>query len=487
MASLNDAAADGGKEGGDGSHTVYARRWYILSLYSLLACLQGWQWAIPGGIGTSLEAFYGGGVTDYVLQILLAYGPIFYLPFALPSMLALNAPDGLRIVTLSGLALVVAGAGCRLAATSSSPASLALLHLGYVLNAIAGPAAMGCVSTLAEAYFPAAQRGLATAIAAEANQLGSALAFPIGPAMVPDGSGAQNLRYNILFGALALATLLAAVAYYPSQPPRPPSRSAAAPHAGAAHELSLRGVGAALAALAANRDFMAVCLTYGFCNGMMSSWGNTFVLNLRSLSIEQATAGYISMGAILAGNVGGLVISGIADRVRNHRLLVLLALYVSGVMFAWFALVTQSALPAAAEAGGAALAQVAVAATVGGYFMSGVIPLFYELAVEATYPDVPEAYTIMAMTTVNNFGSLVLLFVPINGTTGPLFNWLLTGTVAVSAIAMSVFFRDRATRWKVDSAGGAEAAGAEAKLAAAGGDEARQALLLDVDEGAPQA
>lgn len=459
---------------------VFARRWWILAVYSLLACLQGWQWAIPGGIASSLEAIYGEGVSDYVIQLLLAYGPIFYILFALPSMLLLNTANGLRLTTLIGLALVVAGAACRLAATSSSTASIALLHVGFVLNAIAGPAAMGCVSTLAEAYFPASQRGLATAIAAEANQAGSALSFLVGPAMVPDASFSENFAYNALFGALALATLLACALFYPSRPPRPPSHSAATQHGTAgAHELSLRGVAAATALLLRNRDFMAVALTYGFSNGMMSSWGNTFVLNLRTLNIGQATAGWISFAAIVVGNVGGLVVSGIADRFRCHRLIVLVALYVSAVAFAWFALITQNVLPAAAETGSVALAQVAVAATIGGFCMNGVIPIFYELAVEATWPAVPESYTIMLMTTLNNVGSLALLFVPINATTGPVFNWLFTGTVAFSAIGMTAFFRDKATRWKVDAGAPHQLHGEEA--IEDGGDEAQRALLLAAD------
>ena len=39
--------------------TRYLRRWYMLLIYSSLACLQGWQWSVPGGIGTSLEGIYG--------------------------------------------------------------------------------------------------------------------------------------------------------------------------------------------------------------------------------------------------------------------------------------------------------------------------------------------------------------------------------------------------------------------------------------------
>lgn len=143
----------------------------------------------------------------------------------------------------------------------------------------------------------------------------------------------------------------------------------------------------------------------------------------------------------------------VADRFRNHRLLVLCALYASALCFAWFALVVQGVLPAAAETGATALAQVAIAATTGGFFLNSIIPLMYELAVESTYPHVPEGTTIMVLTTLNNVGSMLLMFVPISSA-ATLFNWLFVGTVAVMAVVMTVLFNDEATRWKVDAPGG---------------------------------
>lgn len=81
-----------------------------------------------------------------------------------------------------GFALVVGGCVCRLVATTQQPWSITLLHLSYVFNAIAGPVAMGCVSKVAENWFPAAERATATAIAAGASvcQLQAASSWPGG-------------------------------------------------------------------------------------------------------------------------------------------------------------------------------------------------------------------------------------------------------------------------------------------------------------------
>ena len=442
------------------------------------------------------------------------YGPIFYIPFVVPFTLLLNTRDGLRWTTLAGLGLALAGAGCRLAARSAATPSIVALHLGYVANAVAGPAAMGCVSTLAEAWFPAGERGLATAIASQANQLGAALAFAVGPALVPDTTGAvaaDNDIYNILFLALTAVATLAAIVYYPSRPPLPPSLSASgvghhhAVAAGGAGAAAVAGAGAGAAAvagavagggdhtlagaarslvvLARNRNFVVVALTYGFVNGMMSSWGSTFVLNLRAVGVSQAQAGWISFASVIAGNVGGLLVGGVADRFRNHRAIVLVALFGGAACLAWFALVVAGLLPAAADSGAPALYQVAVAATVAGLCLNSIIPLFYELAVEATFPHVPEATTIMVLTTLNNFGGLCLLFVPISSAAGT-FNVIITATVAIMGVAMAVFFRDDSARWKIDASAlklHEAAAGRGKGAGAAGGDEAddddRHALL----------
>jgi len=126
---------------------VYRRRWWILAVYSLFAMLQGWQWGIPGGIASSLQTLYG--IDGFTIQILLAYGPIFYLPFTIPFAWWLDQRDGLRGTTLCGLVLCLLGAILRAAAVSGATWSIACMHLGYILNAIAGPVAMGCVSKLA--------------------------------------------------------------------------------------------------------------------------------------------------------------------------------------------------------------------------------------------------------------------------------------------------------------------------------------------------
>ena len=238
------------------------------------------------------------------------------------------------------------------------------------------------------------------------------------------------------------------------------------------------GAAASLVQLCRNRNFVVIALAYGLCNGMMSSWGSTLVLNLRAVGVGQTAAGWISFTAVIAGNVGGLAVGAVADRFRNHRAIILAALFGSAACLAWFTVVVAGVLPAAADSGAAALYQVAAAATGAGLLLNSVIPIFYELAVEATYPAVPEATTIMVLTTLNNFGGLCLLFVPIASAAGA-FNIIITAVVALSGISVAAFFHDDAARWKVDAAAAGDAAGGAASDGGDADADFAQALLTE--------
>ena len=78
---------------------------------------------------------------------------------------------------------------------------------------------------------------------------------------------------------------------------------------------------------------------------------------------------------------------------------------------------------------------------IGGFFLNGTIPLFYEAAVEATYP-VAEGSTTCLLTTLNNVGCLLFLFAPnipfCNDNPGWA-NWALVGSCAFGFLVLLPF------------------------------------------------
>ena len=271
---------------------VFASRWLVLASYSLFAFLQGWCWAIPGPISTTYTLIYA--VDSNAVQLMLNWGPIAFLIFALPYAYWMDRPGGMRGSVLSSVVLVVLGAVLRLLATSSSQLSVVLLHVSYFSNAAAGPVSMAAVSKLAENWFPLSERATATALAAEANVLGTAAAFVLGPLFCTSSDPAVALRqlmaYNWLCLAVCLLNLVGVIAYFPSHPPLPPTKSAHE-SLGVEAKFTLATFGAAIARLVCNTNFMILVLAYGLSGGGVSAWGSTLSINLAALGFDQSAAG----------------------------------------------------------------------------------------------------------------------------------------------------------------------------------------------------
>ncbi len=114
--SLSDAADAADDK--DASTSPAPSRWWILTVFSVFAFVQGGVWAIPGPISQRYQDIYQ--VDGNTIQMLINWGPIFYIPFAVPCAWYLDRPDGLRRSTFLGIVLVVMGSGLRCLATTTS-------------------------------------------------------------------------------------------------------------------------------------------------------------------------------------------------------------------------------------------------------------------------------------------------------------------------------------------------------------------------------
>ncbi|KAA0159025.1 hypothetical protein FNF31_05087 [Cafeteria roenbergensis] len=203
---------------------VTAWRWYALAVFSFAAFMQGLVWAVPGPISAVLaKELQCDSDCD---ALLVNWGPIMFIVFTFPQAWLID--HSLRSSTLLLAALVTASGWVRVASAYIDDTSTVtvLLHVAQALNASGGPIAMGAVSRLSQLWFPAHQRSFATAVAAEFNMAGVAIAFVLGPALAPeDGSGGLGA----LWWALAVppsVALLVALLHFPDAPKTAPSRSA---------------------------------------------------------------------------------------------------------------------------------------------------------------------------------------------------------------------------------------------------------------------
>ena len=381
-------------------------RFYVMAQFCVFTIVQSFAWALPGCITLAYEDLYGASAETTVIWLL--WGPLFFALSAVPFSYWLDLPGGLRGSMLFSILLVLLGCVLRSLARDASLTSLALLHASFILNALAGPVSMGAVGKISEDFFPASERGTATAWASEANPFGAAIAFILAPAMTPVLDMAHVQRVNTLLLGVTALNFAACALYLPAHPPAAPSASAHSQRAQEAR-FSLRVLARTLAALARSRAFLLLCAAYGLSAGFSSGWASTLQTNLApflagySDADVQWKAGLISFASTTAGNVAGVVLGSYIDRFRGHKALLVALNGLGAAFFAVFALVAGGSLPALwPPAGGSAALGYSVlfwSGLLGGLFCNAAIPLYFELALEAAFP-LPSGTVITILTTM---------------------------------------------------------------------------------------
>lgn len=446
------------------SCTVYHRRWYILAVFSLIAGVQAAVWNTWGPITGSAEDVFGW--TDGTIALLENWGPIAYILSFLIFSWLLDV-KGLRISVLITVLLIFVGTGLR-CITSKPEQATWLIHTGQFLNDLAAPVAMGAPPLVSSTWFPPQQRATATAIASLMSYVGISLSFAIGPFILnpsevadqPNDTSKDSFvdinnisgrmswdgavstaRHHIMlymyieFGLVAFLFLCVLI-YFPAKPPKPPSYSAAK------KKIDYVEGGKRLMK---NCQFWNLNILYGATTGVFSGWGGVLAVNLLSFNLKQDTAGWIGFYANIAGCVFGFIMARFADVFTGRMKLFLIFLFLGSTgSFLWFSLLCQGIIPFARI-------WLYVSAVLGGCFINGSIPLFYELTIETTYP-VAEGIPMAIVTTSNHVACLLFLgalMIPGIGTMW--MNWCMVG-ICAGCIPLLLLFKEKYSRLELDAA-----------------------------------
>lgn len=334
------------------------------------------------------------------------------------------------------------------------------MHFGHFLNGLAGPVAMAVGPSFSSIWFPANQRTIATATMSAANYLGVAASFIAGPKIVPPGNYTDEERYKQLDiymwaqTAIAAYALLSIIVYFPNGPKHRPSVSAG-------HERTsfLEG----WKQLFKHKNFWLVGGSYGLVTGVYAGWSAVLAPNLKADYGNKAEdkAAWIGFYSTVAGCIGGVGLGLITDVFggKMRSIIILLTLF-AFVAFTWFSLQCDPSLDEFPLDDASAFS----ANILGGLFINGAIPLYYESAVEATFP-IDEASTTGLLTTLNNVGCLLFLIPPMFPKLGEKFiaitskltmstghswlNWALVGACFLALILLQ-FYREKTNRKSID-------------------------------------
>jgi len=409
--------------------TVKPSKWRFVALgvFAVVSCTQCITWfTFSMSRPAFFEEFFG--ITRSELDLLLNYGPIFFLPFAPLVSWMLTLRNGLRKTEIFGAVLACAGACIRLVpcfvASPAARHSLGMrifLHIGQALNAAAGPVAMSPVSLLSSRWFPLSERTTATSFAFLSNTSGVAIGFLLGPALVPDSASAPRIIY--LEAALSIFALLAALFLFPTDPPQPVQQqqqlsvqteavaaaasTSSVPPPPPPQQSFFKGV---LACVKSPSTMLAV-FAAGVQSGLYSSWAGLLLQILEPLSYTPSQAGWFGFGSTAGTVLGAAVVGFVADKwfVRRMKRMLLVIWGACIALFTWFTLSLPSpAFPNPPIPSNAASIGIAVA--LGGLFQGAIDPPLYELAAEASFP-VHESTSASLITFTWNVATLLMLFV----------------------------------------------------------------------------
>uniref|UniRef100_A0A8C1GUJ6 Solute carrier family 49 member 4 n=1 Tax=Cyprinus carpio TaxID=7962 RepID=A0A8C1GUJ6_CYPCA len=390
-----------------GLSRVYGRRWFVLTMFSLLGFMQGLVWNTWGPIQISAKHVFEFSSTD--IAVLVMWGPVGYLPWLL--FMWLMDKKGLRASLLLSAFFMVLGAALRSVPLKDLYYRRWMIHGGQLLNGLAGPTIMSAGPLLSTTWFAPDQRATATAIASLIGYLGSACAFLIGPLAVPAPNGTvgstvywnqNHIRDRIQFVLYAevgmIAALFVAVLFYfPSRPPVPPSVAAAS------QRLSYRS---SICRLLSNMRFLMVALAYSVPTGVIAGWAGVLDMILTPAKVSQVDAGWIGFWSIVGGCVFGVAMARFADYIRGMLKLILVLMFAGASLAAtWFTLTCLTRLTHLPST----TATLYTSCILVGIFINSSVPIFLELFIETVYP-VPEGITCGVVTFLSNLFTGLLLF-----------------------------------------------------------------------------
>ncbi|CAG5129207.1 unnamed protein product [Candidula unifasciata] len=437
-------------------------------MYSMYAFMQSAVWNTWGPISTTSEDAFGWD--DSTVALLNNWGPISYMLTGLfyPWLLQVK---GLRWAIVSSMFFVAAGTAFRVI-TSYPPTATILIHIGQFLNGVGGPISTGSIPAISAAWFPPHERVTATALSNSINNFGQAVTFILGPALVsttPGNSSTSNLTSRILLlgklyqeqaagdpdnatvarqlqerheimlymyyacGACVLLFVLMLL-YFPAKPPHPPCVSATV-------ERTKYWEG--LWFLRKKVYFLLITLSYGISTGVMVAWGSVININLKTVGVDEETAGMIGFYSTLAGCAASLLVGRFADWFVHYMKLYILIMYIlATIALIVFSLMLINVIPHS-------LVGFYVTVIASTALVNAAVPLLYELACEMAFPT-SEAAANGLLTLFNSFWSLVFLAVlSIPGVGTMWMNWTIVGSTAV-CIPLIALIKGRFNRLEVD-------------------------------------
>lgn len=217
--------------------------------------------------------------------------------------------------------MLLAGKAVQVIPFSDVTLRTVVIYIGHLIAMLPSFIANGAPPLVSTTWFPPNERTTATAIGALAANFGAALAFFIGPTMIPrtfDNSNDNKFNltdkdirfievrlmdYFYLQTGLAAFLFLCVVVYFPAKPPLPPSIAALK------RKTTEIGYLEGIKTLISNRSYWFLVFVFAASFGIYFGWTSVLDLAVQPFNISEKTSGWLGTGGSLAGIVSGIIIA----------------------------------------------------------------------------------------------------------------------------------------------------------------------------------
>jgi len=269
-------------------------RWIVIGTYALAGAANQMLWLTFTPITTPSAHHYGVSSDD--IGWLAEIFPLLYVLLAVPAASLLDR--WFRPTLAAGAVLTAAGGVLRLGGDT-----FAWALAGQVLIAVAQPLILNAVTGLASAYLSADSRPMGIAVGSAGIFLGMLLSLALGSAI----GGAHLHTLLVIDAVFGVATALAMLGAFARSPAMHVSGDVT----------GMFGLGTVWREPGIRRLAMVSFIGFGLFVAL-TTWLQTL---LKPAGISASTAGWVLVGAVVAGVIGSVILPPAIIRARRDHLL----------------------------------------------------------------------------------------------------------------------------------------------------------------------
>ncbi|XP_039277327.1 feline leukemia virus subgroup C receptor-related protein 2 isoform X1 [Nilaparvata lugens] len=353
---------------------VYGRRWLMLGLFVFYSMSNAMQWIQYAIIANVVMKYYDveSTLVDWTSIIYM----VSYIPLIFPGSWLLDK-WGMRTAVIIGATGTCLGSWIKV--FSASPDRFAVAFAGQSVVAVSQVFILSVPARLAAVWFGPDQVSSACSIGVFGNQLGVAIGFVFPPMLVGNHDdlsliGADlKVMYYIVAG-ITSALLVLVLLLFQGSPPLPPSPAQAVQR----NSEENSNFADSIKRLILNPGYILLLTSYGINVGVfyaISTLLNQVVLT--HFPGQELDAGRIGLFIVIAGMMGSVISGMVLDKTHKFKEVTLsvYAFSLVGMVIYTFTL------------GCGHIVVVYITAGILGFFMTGYLPVGFELAAELTYPE----------------------------------------------------------------------------------------------------